>query len=376
MGSTGDKIPKNSIYPKGLFLIGVLMEKQKIDIVTNKSVDDLKKVSNFLSYLSLPTDIFPTLYSYEYFRWKIGSNPFGKSACYIRYKDGEPAAHCSITAKPLNPYLGIGAGCGELGDTHTHPNFRRQGHFGEIGSHTIRCFDQSEPVGEKLIYGLPNDQALPGWIRRAGCDEFSKMNVWELKRSPWKSPLASLKSLFSSIFDKSVPSTYILSKSTDRIRIKNEIDQLWSSAIEKESYLLQKDGNWWLWRYENNTETYQTFILRDENNHYSSAYIVAKIGWQRIKKFKIRYIQICEIFSSKPLYSEYALKLFMKTVSKPLDTVFIWTQNGTALAKLALKYGFVKQRDVPIVFAKNSAYDQLANNNALIRFSLGDSDIA
>ena len=351
------------------------MEERNIESVENKSVEDLNKISNFLSYLSLPTDIFPTLYTYEYFQWKIGSNPFGKSACYIRYQDGEPAAHCSITAKPLNPYLGIGAGCGELGDTHTHPDYRRQGHFGKIGSHTISSFDKAEPMGDKLIYGLPNEQALPGWIRRAGCDEFSKMSIWELKCSPWRYPLSFLKWFFSSIFDNKVPSTYKLAKSMDHIQTRNEIDQLWSSAKDKESYLLKKDGNWWLWRYANNTETYQTFMLFDENYRFC-AYIVAKIGWQRIKKFKIRYIQICELFGSESIYSEYALRLFMKTVSKPFDTIVAWVQNSTIIAKLAMNYGFVKQRDVPIVFAKNSAYDQLTSRNVLVRFSLGDSDIA
>ena len=141
----------------------------------HKFADDMSAVSDFLSYL--PRSASSSLYTPPYFDWKIRGNPFGPSASFIRSRDGRRVAHCSVTAKPGNASWLPGARLAELGDTHTHPDAQRQGHFGVLGRHTIEDFDR-QVGGHALIYGLPNANALPGWLRHCGCEVFEPMQEW------------------------------------------------------------------------------------------------------------------------------------------------------------------------------------------------------
>lgn len=351
------------------------MIQNEPNIFTDRYTEDFKSVVKFLSYLKL-SNVFPMLYSESYFKWKIAANPFGQSACYLRRPGGISASHCSITAKPINPWLGIGAGCGELGDTHTHPSFQKQGHFGALGSHVIQDFEQSEPRGEKLIYGLPNDLALPGWTRRCGCDIFEEMSMIELERSVNRTPLSVARAAFTWALQSMRPFYTRLYLCTDDTRTAAEIDKLWSEACDKETYLLKKDDAWWRWRYACSTENYETYALRETPSGRIQAYVVVKVSRRSLRYGRLRKIHLCEIFGETSERAVEAFKLFVKTLTPPFDTLMLWTQTGTRLADVAMRLGFVKRRDIPIIFFRNRAFKQLRNRGIRIQFSLGDSDNA
>jgi GNAT superfamily N-acetyltransferase len=332
---------------------------------------DFRPVVEFLSYLRIPKGLFPTLYSEPYFQWKIAANPFGESACYLRRQDGVPVAHCSITAKPINPLLGVGSGCGELGDTHTHPSFRKQGHFGALGSHVIQEFPRLKPSSEKLIYGLPNNLALPGWTRRCNCEVFQELGVIELELCTLKAPLAAARIGWDWAVRGIRPMPERFHLCTDDCRTSAEIDRLWSEAREKDAYLLEKDGSWWRWRYGSSTERYLTYAIRERHEDRLQAYVVVKMGWR-----PLRYVQLCDIFGQTPELIVRAFQLFMQSMVLPTDTVVFWAQTGTELADKAMRQGFVKKRDVPVIFFRNDSYERLRKSGQRIRLALGDSDNA
>ncbi len=352
------------------------MSQEEPDISMDRYIADFKSVVKFLSYLKLPTDVFPTLYSEPNFKWKITANPFGKSACYLRRQGVIPAAHCSITAKPINPWLGIGAGCGELGDTHTHPSFQRQGHFRALGSHVIQDFEQSEPRGEKLIYGFPNDLALPGWTRHCDCVVFKELSLIELERSARRAPLATARAGLIWTYKAMGQSSKRLHLCTDDAQTTTEIDRLWSETYEKETYLLKKDGAWWKWRYASSTENYKTYALREMCSDRLQAYIVVKVSRRGLRYARLRHIHLCEIFGKTFEHAVEAFQLFVKTLTLPFDALVFWTQSGTRLANVAMEYGFVKRRDIPVIFFKNRVFEQLRARGNRIKIVLGDSDNA
>ncbi|MDB9757235.1 hypothetical protein OAB62_06120, partial [Pseudomonadales bacterium] len=234
-----------------------------------------KDAVNFLSFLKIFDFTFPSLYSERYFEWKISHNPFGRSFCYLRFVEDEPVALASITAKPLNGNLGLGGFLAELGDTHTHPNFQKQGHFGQVGSQVIADFNKYSN-DTALIFGIPNENAVHGWQSRCGCQLLDSLNIIEY----------ALKHTFS----YRIPFTSRLKELTSDINAMKLVDLVWQNSYKKRIALVQKDSVWWKWRYGQSTESYRTFSLRSDKQ-CENVYLVAKISYKSI----FSYIDICDI---------------------------------------------------------------------------------
>ena len=253
------------------------MVEQKTEVSIVRYNTDFKPVVEFLSYLRVANRTFPTLYTEPYFKWKIENNPFGKSACCLRYQGEVAVSHCSVTAKPLNLWLDAGVGCAEMGDTHTHPQYQKRGHFGALGSHAIKVFDQSIPHGSKLIYGFPNENALPGWVRHCNCELYQQRSIVELTRNMLRSKSSVLKECIRRVLHRGREAVGQFSLCTDENRTIQEITELWVRTGNKENYLINKDGAWWAWRYKESSEAYRTYAWKENHSAPASAYIILKM---------------------------------------------------------------------------------------------------
>ncbi len=323
-----------------------------------KYADDMSAVSGFLSYLPRSA-AFSSLYTPPYFAWTIARNPFGPSAAFLRMRDGQAAAHCSVTAKPANAALLGGVHLAELGDTHTHPDFQRQGHFGILGRHTIEDFARA--VGQpSLIYGLPNDNALPGWLRHCGCEVFEPMQVREMLRPIWRQPLSRLSFGGGGVHLERVVETAAASRA---------IDALWP-RIALNGWLVEKSAAWWQWRYVASTQQYTTYLIHVDG---------AVAGWAVTHRTVSRWplvgrTAVCDLVATTPAIEAEALRHLLSRVIGPFDFVTMWGQRGTVLDAAAIEAGFVPVRDVPVIFAKNSSWPLLESAAAPLRLSLGDTD--
>ena len=102
--------------------------------------------------------------SREYYEWKILRNPFQRGSIYLERKDGIVAGSTTLTPKKLF-VQGLGVQAAEIGDTFTHPEYRRQGIF----SRGVRaCTQYAVSHGIEVIYGTPNTQSLPGYQSKLG----------------------------------------------------------------------------------------------------------------------------------------------------------------------------------------------------------------
>jgi hypothetical protein len=321
---------------------------------------DVQPVAAFLSYLERSRSI-PSLYSARYFDWKISRNPFGPAAAYLRFRGESPAALCSITAKPVNAGL-TGRALAELGDTHTHPSFQRQGHFGVLGRHVIEEYDRASG-GAALLYGLPNDQALPGWTRHCGCEVFDRMAV----RERWLMPAGRLVHYGRALSGRS---PLELRAVTDPQHGASVIDEIWRAAPQPT--LILKDSAWWKWRYVDTVEPYRTHVAYEHGS---------VVGWCVARRSRSRvpgrgHVWICDVVATTPETEVRMLSALVTAAAGPLDTTIVWTQAGTALDDAAARLGFVTRRDVPVFFAVNEPYRRLKAVAAPLRLSLGDTDNA
>lgn len=328
---------------------------------------EFSDVAAFLSYLTRPAGRFPTLYTEPYFRWKIAANPFGRSACFLREDGGVSASHCSYTGKPINPALKCAAAAAELGDTHTRPDFQGRGHFAALGRWAIEDCLASDPAQDVLMYGLPNDNALPGWTRRCGCEVFGDLGVSQVIRRPLARALKTLGKRAKGWRG----SRSALRICGDPRETGEEIDALWARAEGTEGFLLKKDGAWWRWRYAVSTERYLTYGLRSLDRDRLAGYVVAKLEG-RIP----RTVHICDVFGEDVGVAVEAFRLFMDQIVRVTDVVTMWLQADTRLAAEGPAYGFEKQRGVPVMFAVNDAYRRLREHHPRVYLSLGDTDNA
>lgn len=323
--------------------------------INNQKVGDSQKDAvSFLSFLKIFNFAFPSLYSEKYFEWKISQNPFGRSFCYLRYVEHEPVAIASITAKPLNENLELGAFLAELGDTHTHPNFQKQGHFGQVGSQVIADFNNYSN-NTALIFGIPNENAVHGWQSRCGCKLLDSLNIseYELKR----------------IFPYQIRFTSRLEELTSDINAMKLVDLVWQNSYKSKIALIQKDSAWWNWRYGQSTESYRTFSLRFDKQ-FKNVYLVAKISNKSI----FSHIDICDIVGETEDLELDILKEFIKKFRSPFRKIRVWTKAGSKTNMLLEKYKFSFGRKINFVLFKNPGYEALCEKRLNFTLDLGDTD--
>ncbi|EKR74401.1 hypothetical protein LEP1GSC041_1941 [Leptospira noguchii str. 2006001870] len=309
-----------------------------------------------MSYVKASSWRFPTLYKENYFAWKIQKNPFGNSFCYLRYVDKIAAAHSSITAKPLNPDLGFGTACAELGDTHTHPNFQNQGHFGAVGLQVIQEFDAAQK-NEAVIFGIPNENAVRGWQTRCNCELLDSLNVSEF----------FLNKRLNFPFGK----TSTLQKINSPNEIKKCINEIWLKTYKSKRSLYKKDSNWWEWRYNQCPEKYDFFALFSKEGVLKS-YLIAKFT----RNFIFSHIDICDIVGIDEDSELVIFDNFLNKFRKSFSKTRVWAKQDSRLHSVLLDAGFNLNRKINFVIYKNKVLQNFTNNKINFELALGDTDNA
>ena len=187
-----------------------------------KALDDLdpkglEQVSDFFN-THFPNVFYPKC-TPEIFEWKLGStNPAGRGFLTVALSHGKVVGTASGTRKKLfengQSFVGM-----EIGDTFTHPDFRKHGKcitpktstgiedeyftvsvFGRLVSETIA---RAQINDVKFVYGTPNENSRPPYLKRLKFKEISKGEIFSnvLITSKFLSPRSTrwLLSIYESI---------------------------------------------------------------------------------------------------------------------------------------------------------------------------------
>ena len=162
-----------------------------------RSLDDLESnglqlVSDFFNE-QFPGVFYPQC-TPEIFKWKLGlGNPAGAGFLTVAINNGLVIGVASGTRKILTEnnetFCAI-----EIGDTFTHPNFRKNGKcitpmsqnasddkyftvsvFGRLVSETI---SRAQSSGVGFIYGTPNENSKPPYLKRLNFTEIDHGNIY------------------------------------------------------------------------------------------------------------------------------------------------------------------------------------------------------
>lgn len=175
----------------------------------------------------------------EYDRWRFFDTPWGDSPAIIAV-DGEVCAALYIVW-PVMLRLGdedvLGA---QSMDTMTHPEYRGRGLFVSAAE---ECFALAKSRGFEVVYGFPNANSYPGFVRRLDFDHVGDVPSW-----------APARRLRSPAVDFVV----------DEVG-NGELEPLLAAwQDERDACRVRRDRTWLDWRYgAASGERYQWLSIRD-----------------------------------------------------------------------------------------------------------------
>jgi len=99
----------------------------------------------------------------DLFAWKTFDKPIQQGFINFIKDDDVIAATSSVVAKKLilNKKQVLAA---EVGNTYNSPVYKRNGLFATLSN---TCRKQAQEEGLQIVYGLPNNLSLPGYLKRA-----------------------------------------------------------------------------------------------------------------------------------------------------------------------------------------------------------------
>lgn len=260
--------------------------------------DDLlyaQGVFEFLRSEFQPLDV-DEIWFKEYFNWKLGhQNPAGRGYLTVGLVDGKIIAVTSLTRKRIlldgKEYIGA-----EFGDSYCSSKF-----FDNINSYIPKESDSRFPApnhylnksifgriaydttlraladGVQILYGTPNENAFPSWIKRLGHFSFEGHNIYNFSRSSFRDFASRYRYLkpFKFLLKKGdgvisyANKSYLKLKSGKIISIERafppaiELDDLWVRVRPSKGFSLVRDFLYWNYRYFTHPERkYTTYTIR------------------------------------------------------------------------------------------------------------------
>jgi GNAT superfamily N-acetyltransferase len=236
------------------------------------------QVGNEAQIISLFTTVFSGSKSLEHWRWQFEANPYGRVFSGLAWSDkGRLVGQCAVMPVDLN-LMGRRIKAGQALDTMVHPDFRNRGIFERTAQY---CIEQLQEAGHVLVYGFPNRQAYPGWMRKLGWQRVAYSTHYQMRlsiysavrRTPWLSWLAKLTDVFyrGLVAAETAWRRYLLRRNLGVLtcivtgRVPAAYEELWQSLRAYEVLSIWKDVEYFRWRYDQKPKgDYRYYFLERE----------------------------------------------------------------------------------------------------------------
>lgn len=385
---------------KDNFLRGVMRNTKSWSVVNGDALDCARDVAGFL-HDEFSQDGADRIWSEEYLKWKLGDeNPAGSG--YLSYAISEGSiVGVATLAKKRAIYNGQELVVVETGDTYTLSSIIRNGKpdqlsslesnpnsyvnksiFGRLVSENVhRAFLD----GIQIVYGTPNNNSLPGYIKRlkflshvqyGNTVNYRPSAQFLVKKYPLLSP-------FSTIFYILESSVFSLHSWTLRfwygrnVQISigvpdvDEINELWASIKPSTGFSLTRDSEYWFHRYVKHPLVSYKFVGFRKNGILVAMVVVREFSYRKGR----RVAAIVEHMSVQEVSVVYLLSEVLNLIKNhSIDYYYYYSSaSGSALAN-AKKNFFFRHNPAPIVFEKSELSERICQSNDNFEFHLGSSD--
>ncbi len=341
------------------------------------------------------------LWSVDYFRWKLGAaNPAGKGYISLAMAEDKVVGVVSLTRKRVL-IDGVECAGGEVGDTYSSGTIRRNSKpanlssldpdpdsyinksiFGRLAS-DVRS--RAEEQGVTLIYGTPNKNAYPGWVKRLNYFDLTEYNNNSYSRPTAKLltrkyPALNPLSPFLQAVDCSSQAVHriLLGKGAGKglecdasVPATEEIDSLWIQVKPTRGFSLVRDALYWRHRYlENPIAQYDFFSIRRQGKLVGI--VVTRFAVATDSK---RVVYLAEWMLEEQVEFGYVLSFIMAHYRHTEVQVFnFWARRGSREARAAAKALFFSRHRIPIILADTPQARSLQDAVTCMKFYLGSSD--
>lgn len=246
-------------------------------------------------------------WSAEYFAWKLGpANPAGSGFLTLARTESGIIGTTTITRKRLL-VDGVEVAGAEIGDTYSSPEWRRSGRarvvldsqpdpdhylnksiFGRLVHETTR---RAMASGLRLIYGTPNENSHPGYVKRLDYIDLrspttryrarptSRAVVAAYKLPRWTtaalSPAENLVGALVHQWQGRVKSLRLASDSP--LPSAHELDELWARNKPTSGFAIVRDAAYWEHRYlRHPIARYRFLTVRDRGSDLLRGIVVSR----------------------------------------------------------------------------------------------------
>jgi hypothetical protein len=304
----------------------------------------------------------------------------------------EVVSVCTITPKRLW-HRGRETLWAEIGDTFTSDAYLRKGMFGDLVNATR---SRAESSGFKIIYGLPNDQSLPGYLKKLNFilntnirlnDYFLLLNTLPLQRYPGVNRIPALGTLLASKTSVKLSGYLIkLFAIQTKLRVKgfqidkidsfsDEFDDLWKSVRSKLSNAQIRDSKYLRWRYGCSPFGFEVIAARRSGR--LCGYIVTLTLKEDQKQGLVHTVIVDWLFDPAELGVS---KLLLSSVvdiaySKGADLISARISDSTPIDLPFSRLGFIRRFSPhPLIVFANQEGREFCEEASPWHFTMSDTD--
>lgn len=370
------------------------------DTVSDNDLTWLPEVVDFLQreYCEYKSD---PIWSVEYFKWKLSEeNPAGKGYISVAICNKKVIGVVTLTKKRvlLN---GIEVTGGEVGDSYTSSKYIKntkprllskvntdanhyvnKSIFGRLAS-DVRNRANIDMVD--IIYGTPNKNAYPGWVKRLGYFRYSGFTIQSLTRPTVKHVINKFSVLMCAkkqlyfidtafIKMQIFVNKHVLFNRTiveKDIVLDEEINELWTNTKPKRGFSLIRDSVYWRHRYDQNPIAKYSYFRVTVNNHLIG-FIVARL--HKGLEGKVIFSLVEWMFSRKINLGYVILQIMSLTINDGVEVFNVWVKQGGKEERSLKKYMFFSRSSLPIIFADTELCESVKSNAEYFDFYMGSSD--
>ena len=339
----------------------------------------------------------------EIFRWKLGAtNPAGSGILAVAVTDDEEIAGVMTATMKQITVEGRSVLGAEVGDSFTNPDFRRAGRAAELSAGTSADHYLNRSVFGRLVdevsrslfnqnveivYGVPNDQALPGWCRRGGYEvaPTASAQSWHCPRTRLfidRFPAATGR-VAAQAFDRMRQTLRRSPDSPQEMRtiplrrdtptdVFNEVDRIWDNVPSSQHISIVQDGAWIRHRYAlHPSQPYDLHLLGETDQ--PEAFAVSRMITRSHGSTTRCIAEWSQDLVAYPLRFGDLLARLIENANDE-DTVSAWTEQRPAMWIRMLRAGFVPVKSVPVVLGCNKLGRRAIDQTIPFPFPIGWSD--
>lgn len=205
--------------------------------------------------VDLLNQVFEESRTKDQYIWKFYQSPLNKTIIRLAHdsKTGELLAHYAVMPIRIN-HSGEYVMGGQSGDTAVAAKAAGRGLFKKCA---IETFNHMSADGYQLVYGFPNSESYPGFVRRLGWRRISRLTRYTFRLKAiggmWPSMTSAIV-ILKDAYDKGRNRTQNepIHTYADNSHLSKDVEGLWNIVKDYEACSIVKNLEYLDWRYTRN----------------------------------------------------------------------------------------------------------------------------